>query len=119
MFQKKPQYVLVEAHTRLSAPAEGVELREGLRALRANPFFLYILDRLRTQRQLIEGRHKAANYQTLNAVSNAQQAIFWSGWLQSELDKLTEEPPAPALSPTGDEEEAFYEMDALLRRVGQ
>lgn len=93
------------------------ELREGLKSLVANPFFQLILSRLRMQRYALETRLKQ-RFDKVEDVSYVQNGVFWTGWLERELDRLTEAPEKPTLDPIEEELAAFREIDSMLERVG-
>ena len=116
----KPKYRIVEIERpRAQTQAlDGPELREGLRALAGNPFFKAITARLRTQRYALESRLKEARFDKIEDVSFVQSGVFWTGWLEREIARLTAEPQKPELTPEQQELEAFQAIDALLVRVG-
>lgn len=100
------------------APAELPELRDGLRGLANNPYFGYLLGRLRAQKNVLETRLKESRFERIEDVSFVQSGVFWTGWLHRELERLTEAPPKPQLDPIEQEIEAFRQIDDLIERVG-
>jgi hypothetical protein len=92
--------------------------REGMRALSANPFMQIILERLALERLRLEGALKNTRFSKVEDVNFVQSGVFWTGWLERELARLSEAPAPPTLDPTRLEEEAFKEIDSLLVRVG-
>ena len=116
----KPKYRIVEIERpRAQTQAfDGPELREGLKALAGNPFFKALTSRLRTQRYALESRLKESRFERIEDVSFVQSGVFWTGWLEREIARLTAEPQKPELSPEQQEIEAFQAIDALLVRVG-
>lgn len=114
----KPKYKIVEVDRPRRAPDELPELREGLKGLVSNPYFGYLLGRLREQRNLLETRLKDSRFEKIEDVSFVQSGVFWTGWLQRELERLTATPSKPMLDPIEQEIEAFKAVDSLLERVG-
>jgi hypothetical protein len=118
-FFKKPNYKLIECtKPRLAPVVESEELRDALRALGSFPAFTFILDRLRTQRGLLEGRLRDTKFSRIEDVTFVQSGIFWTNWLEAELERLTKTPPKPELPATEQELIAFQEIDAVLERIG-
>lgn len=118
-WSRKPKYKIVEVERPRTVPLEGgPELRDGLRALAGNPFFKVIVDRLRVQRYALEERLKGTRFEKVEDVNFVQSGVFWTGWLERELARLTMEPPKPQLNPEEAELEAFRQIDSLLERVG-
>lgn len=114
----KPQYKIVEVDRPRATPEELPELREGLKALMGNPYFSHLLGRLKAQRSFLETRLKDSRFERIEDVSFVQSGVFWTGWLERELERLTAAPPKPELQPEERELEAFREIDAMLERVG-
>jgi hypothetical protein len=110
--------VEIERPRAQSAQFDGPELREGLKALAGNPFFKAITSRLRTQRYALESRLKESRFDRIEDVSFVQSGVFWTGWLEREIARLTEEPQKPELTALDQEIEAFQQIDSLLERVG-
>lgn len=115
-FQPVVKIVEVEKPRTFSA-LEGAELREALRALNAHPGFRYLVDRLRLQRAVLDGRLKQP-ISELTQVTWLQQGIFWTGWLEAEVSRLTEAPPPVQQTPYEAELEAFERINAQIERVG-
>jgi hypothetical protein len=114
----RKQYQIVEvASPRVELADITPDLREGLKTLVANPFFQLILDRLRMQRYALETRLKQ-RFANVEDIGYVQNGVFWTGWLERELERLTEAPPKPHLEPVEQEIEAFRVIDSLLERVG-
>jgi hypothetical protein len=116
---KRVEYRIVEVEKPRTIPhVEGNDLREGLSALQTNPFFKYLLDRLRVQRNMVKGRLEGTRHKTLDEVSFLQQGVYWTGWLEAELGRLTQAPAKPTMTPEEEELKAFEEVDRLIERVG-
>ena len=118
MFWRKPQYKIVEVERPRQAPEELPELREGLKGLANNPYFGYLLGRLKAQRNFLETRLKESRFEKIEDVSFVQSGVFWTGWLAREVERLTMAPTAPQLDPIDQEVEAFRVIDSLIERVG-
>ena len=115
----KRQYKIIEVERPRTSPSEDLpELREGLKALGANPYFAWMLGRLKAQRNFLETRLKESRFDKIEDVSFVQGGVFWTGWLEREVERLTVAPPRPELTPEEQEIEAFRQIDALLERVG-
>jgi len=118
MFKKK--YKLIEVEKNRTLPTlEGDELRNALISLQAHPGFVYILNKLRTQRFSLEGRLKGTKFERIEDITFLQSGIFWTNWLESEVNKLTETSQSEVLAPSPFEDKLFTEIDQLLDRVGQ
>lgn len=119
-FNSKRDYKVVEVEKpRNYTTLEGDELRQSLHSLLAHPGFLYLRDRLRSQRALLQGRLEEQRPQRLEDVTFLQQGLFWTRWLSAEVDRLTQAPQKPVLDPVEQELQAFRELDNMLTRVGQ
>lgn len=51
-------------------------------------------------------------------MSFVQGGVFWTGWLERELERLTAAPAPREITPDEQEIVAFQQIDALLERVG-
>jgi hypothetical protein len=111
-------YKIIEVERPRTSPEDLPELREGLKALGANPYFAWLLGRLKAQRNFLETRLKESRFDKIEDVSFVQGGVFWTGWLQREVERLTLAPPRAELTPEQEEIEAFQQIDALLTRVG-
>ena len=115
----RTKYKIIEVQTpRQAAPNEIFADREGFRALAGNPYFRALIERLRTQRHALESRLKESRFAKIEDVAFVQSGVFWTGWLEREVARLTLEPQRPELTPEQREIEAFQQIDALLERVG-
>lgn len=114
----KQEYKIVEVEKpRTYSPLDETELRDSLHSLNAHPGFRYLIERLRSQRFSLEGRLKGARHKTLDDVGFLQQGVFWLGWIESEVARLSQAPQRPQLDPVEQELIAFRELDSLLERV--
>lgn len=114
----KRSYKIIEVERPHQPPTDLPDLREGLKALVGNPYFDHLLGRLRAQRNFLETRLKDSRFEKIEDVSFVQGGVFWTGWLEREIERLTMAPPRPELSPVDNEVEAFRQIDALIERVG-
>jgi hypothetical protein len=114
----KREYRVVEVERPRAELTELPEMREGLKALSSNPYVEWLVGRLKAQKNNLETRLKATRFDRVEDVSFVQSGVFWTGWLERELERLTAAPQKPELPPYEKELEAFREIDALLERVG-
>lgn len=120
MFGSKPtiEYRVVEVE-RPRPLAENSEADATLVTLQHHPGFQRLLAKLRAQRYLLETTLKRTRHSSLSEVDFLQSGIFWSNWLETELDRavLAKSPskPTPALAI---EREAFEQAHALLEVIG-
>lgn len=117
--EPKVEYRVIEADTTPQVTLEGQELQNSLRALKANPGFSFLLQRLRAQRRALEGRLKGTKFERLEEVIFLQSGVFWAGWLDGEITRLTAATVKPLRDPRADEQRAFEDIDRQLERVGK
>ena len=88
-----------------------------LATLPENPGFQYILARLRAQKALLKNAHENTRYEKLEEVHMLQAGIFWAGWLEAEIGRLTKKAAAVEVDTTEFEADAFAQVDSMLERV--
>ena len=93
------------------------ELREAIWSLSHHPGFQYLATKLRTQKALLlktlqEGRHT-----DIRDVDFIQGGIFWTGWLDNQLN--SHQPKTPPTNASPDEIQAFEEIRDAVELVGQ
>lgn len=114
------KYRVIEVDKERQIPLlEGDELRNALVSLQAHPGFIYLVGRLRAQRNGLEARLKGTKFEKLEDITFIQGGIFWTNWLSHEVDRLTEAPVQDELPPSVFEDKLFREIDSLLERVGE
>ena len=112
-------YKVVEVEKPRALPAiSSDEVKAMLATLPEHPGFQYILARLRTQKALLKQAHETTRYEKLEEVHMLQAGIFWAGWLEAELGRLTKKAAAVEADTTEFEADAFAQVDSMLERVG-
>jgi hypothetical protein len=94
------------------------EMKESLATLAQHPAFVYLLRRLRMQRHNLEAQLRDGRHENLRDVEFIQSGIFWTSWLQGQIDTLVgRTAPIPtAASPS--EIEAFEAVHQHIDLVG-
>jgi hypothetical protein len=95
------------------------ETRDAVAALTAHPGFLAVVNRLATQRQMIQTKLSSGFHKELREVDYLQAGIFWLDYVQEQVNKATQVKLTARPTEAYDEElEAFKQIDAQLERVG-
>jgi hypothetical protein len=118
LFKREHVYHVVEIDREQKLPELNEDLRNGLKALSANPYFQYLLRRFRFK--------KIAMQTTLNEGFNledkqlryCQAGIYWSGEIERDIQLLTQEQPQRRPAKV-DELEEFKRINRAISLVGQ
>ena len=95
------------------------DLLESVRTLAAHPGFTYLLNKLKVQRAALETTLVSSRHASLRDVEFIQSGIFWTGWLQSQLELAVLRLRPGATRPASDEEVvAFQEALRTIETVG-
>jgi transposase len=89
-----------------------------LATLPEHPGFQYILARLKAQKSLLKQAHETTRYEKLDDVHMLQAGIFWAGWLEQEIARLTKKAATVEADTTNFEADAFQHIDSMLERIG-
>lgn len=97
------------------AVEETPELVAGALALRENPSFRMLLDRLEFQRSALRSRLETAG--DPREIAHLQSGIFWTGWLDKELRRYAASPrPLPReLNPS--ERQVFEMLQSSIQGI--
>jgi hypothetical protein len=95
------------------------ETRDAVATLPAHPGFLAIVNRLATQKQMVQTKLSSGFHKELREVDYLQAGIFWLDYVQEQVNKATQVKLTARPTEAYDEElEAFKQIDAQLERVG-
>lgn len=117
MFWRKPKFTIVEIDRGTTIPVDGG--KEAAKTLSHHPGYLYLLQRLRLQRGMLETQLKR-NYNSDHQVDTWLKAgIFWAEFFEREAKQEANIPSGetPRLA-VDDEIAAFKELRAALTEVG-
>src|SRR5882757_6543944 len=97
LFRPTEKIVVVELATRSAIPYDEklVEL------LADNPGFMLLLNRLRNEKALILAKLASTRHTDIRAVDNLQIGLYWTGYLEDTINKITtkrQKPPVVAVS---------------------
>lgn len=95
------------------------ESRQMVTSLAAHPGFQILLDRLKEQRSLLESKLKSERHTKLEDVEFLQSGIFWTNWLESQLNREVYMQERPQPKPATPEEQSLLErLQADIELVG-
>ena len=118
--QQTVKYKVLEVEKLRGLPDMTPDLRASLSTLQHNPAFMYLIQRLRHERAVVEEKLKSANHTDLAAVKGLQAGIYWIGWLENEVSSITKTArPTPAVMEADDVLEAFRKAQAGIEVLGQ
>ena len=115
------KYKLLEVERISPLPELNAELKESMRTLQLHPGFNYILSRLRLTKSGLQHQLQEGFELPERDLHRIQAGIFFAGWLENELRRLTSTPSRPVRDLTDSEAESFLDIssfDANLERVG-
>jgi hypothetical protein len=111
-------YKVIEVEKPRVLPAlSSDEVKAMLATLPSNPGFQYILARLKMQRAVIEDALKFTKQETKEDYQWLQAGIFWAGWVEAEMNRLTSRAASIEADTTDFERDAFQQVDKMLERV--
>jgi hypothetical protein len=95
------------------------DVKESVVSLQSHPGFLYLLAKLRFQRNALESHLKRQKQETMQEVDFLKSGIAWAGWLEDQLNTAikfrTVKPPQEA---EAEEIELFNQLSKMLTQVG-
>lgn len=95
------------------------ELEESIKSLAAHPGFAALLNRLRLQRSQLESKLRTDFDAKLDNLRFLQSGIFWTGWLERQLNRQVYKAEAPrGQTPLQEEQAAFEAIHKTLQAVG-
>jgi hypothetical protein len=118
-FTPKVIYKLVEVKAPLQRVQWDNNTREAITTLAAHPGFVALQQRLMLQKAQLETTLTRSVHKDLRAIDYLQAGIFWSNWLQDQIEKATVKGSSRQVNDAYDEElRAFQAIDAQIERVG-
>lgn len=118
-WQREPEYRLVEIEKPRNPGDINKEMREAVISLAAHPGFNYLMSKFRLQRSMLESVLKNNRHKSLNDVNMLQSGIFWLNWMDSQIQKLTNNIQAKStVDPTEAETQALQEIQAAIETIG-
>lgn len=113
-------YKIVEVKAPRPAYTWDQNTRDAVSTLSAHPGFIAITDRLALTKAQLESTNNRSVKKDLREADFLQAGIFWSGWLQEQVEKATTRGSSRKFVDPYDEElAAFRELDARIERVGE
>lgn len=90
-----------------------------VRTLSGHPGFTYLLAKLKLQRSLLETKLKSSKHREMRDVEFLQSGIFWSKWLEDQINQEVYITPSAPQKPVGEDEAAIFErVRAAIETVG-
>lgn len=119
MFKKLVEkYTIVEVPQPKPQPPDP-EAAKSMLTLAEHPGFLYLVNKLKLQRHLLESKLKNDRHAKLGDVEFLQSGIFWTNWLEQQVNEQVYQARAPKAVPaTNYEEELFRKVQDQLEVVG-
>jgi hypothetical protein len=115
---KYPVYKIIEAPKASPLPELTTELKESLRALQLHPGFQYLMMRLQLERATIRETLEKGYQIPEGGLRHLQAGVYYTGWLENEIKRLTSVPRGPERTATPDEERLFAEAHSALELIG-
>lgn len=112
------QYKIVEL-TQRGPHGDEEGIRESVATLSSHPGFVWLVNRLKFQREALKSRVALERQTKIEDVIFLQAGIYWAGWLEQEIARLTTKLPQRKLDPFEEELAAFKELDSAIERVGE
>jgi hypothetical protein len=113
-------YYVVEVEKPRMDEALTEELKASVLTLAGHPGFQYLVGKLKAQRSVLETQLKTARHDDIRTVELLQSGIFWAGWLQTQVEKMTLRVQKPVTRPaTPEEQVAYNEARDLISLVGR
>lgn len=114
----KTVYKVVEVD-RLRTPLRwDTETREAVATLKGHPGFIAIMDRLKLQRDMLLSQVGREFNATERQRDHRDLGVFWTLWLEDQVNKATGRGPSKQRDPLEEELEAFRAIDSQIERVG-
>lgn len=117
--ESKIEYRVVEVE-KPRPLAENLEADATITTLSHHPGFIRLIAKLKLCRSQLETTLKRTRQNDLRDVDFLQTGIFWTEWLEQQVDKHVFAKKAPATQPTSElEARAFDEASKLIELVGE
>ena len=113
------KYLVVELEKATKLPELTGDLKESLKTLVFHPGFVYLQQKLRYERALLQ-KYLSEGYQLdEKALRHLQAGVHYLGYLESEIKRLTAQTGAAARESFAAEAEAFDKIRASVDLIGQ
>jgi|SRR5579859_682500 len=94
------------------------DLKESLKTLANQPAFQYLLQRLKLERAELQRQLEKGFQLNEQQLHFLQAGVYYTGWLEGQLAKLTFTPRAAQREPSLDEAALFEQHQASLEVIG-
>jgi hypothetical protein len=95
------------------------ETRELLQTLASNPAFQILVNKLNYQNAALKSKLDFEHHADLRTVDVLQAGIYWTNWLQQEVNRAHIPEVAPELSIAEEDKLAFDQINSAIERVGE
>ena len=85
LFKPEAKILVVELPTRSPFPYD----EKIVETLPSHPGFLMILDKLRNEQAVLIAALRSTKHADIRAVDNLQNGIYWTGYLEDTINKIT------------------------------
>lgn len=85
LFKPEEKIIVVELSTRSPIPYD----EKIVETLADNPGFVMLLNRLRNEKALILAKLASTRHEDIRAVDNLQNGLYWTGYLEDTINKIT------------------------------
>lgn len=119
-FRSKPKVFVVEVEKPRKLPTFDDNIRASVAILADQPGFVYLLAKHRFIHDTLKRQLETAKHEKLDDVAYLQHGLFWSRWLENELNLAVNRKPARSevKDPVQEELEAFNEANRMIELVG-
>lgn len=113
----KTVYKVIEVDAPRTPRRWDKETREAVATLNSHPGFIALRERLASQQAAIKSTLNRSLQKDLRSVDFLQSGVFWTGWIQAEVDRATLKGPEKQFDPLAEELEAFQAIDSQIERI--
>jgi len=119
LFKPKVIYKIVEVAKPRPFYRWDQNTKDSIGTLSSHPGFVALTERLALTKAQLESTLKQTMHKDLRQVDFLQSGLFWSQWLQEQVEKSTAKGSVRTfLDPYEEELKAFKELDSRIERVG-
>lgn len=113
------EYKIVEVSSPRANLKRDKETGESIATLSSHPGFVALLNRLLLQNQFLKSKLDNERHSDMREVDFLQSGIYWSNWLQQEVNREVMRMTRPSYTATDEEDEALGAIDSHIERVGE
>lgn len=117
LFKREPKYIFIELDKAVKLPELTPDLKETIKTLQYHPGFVYLTQKLRIQRGLIERYLQEGFELDEKQLRYLQAGVFWLAYLDRELKTATHV-PAPTRPADDSEAELFQQIQSNMDLIG-